>query len=59
MWKFTIEYKNGTVSAADFAVTAYRIYDVNSELIGSNSLSDIAIAFSCNHEEARGKLRWN
>ena len=43
MWKFTLEYKSGTVSADDFAVTAYRIYDVNYELIGSNSSSDITI----------------
>ena len=56
MWKFTMDYKSGTLSSNDFAITAFRIYDENSELIGSNDTAETKIDFSCNHLETKEEV---
>lgn len=49
LWKMTFTLKSGTVSANDFEVTAFKLYDENSSLISSEKTAQTAINFSCTH----------
>ena len=51
MWKMEFTLKSGTVSANDFAVTAFKLYDDNAELISSEATVDTTIHFSCLHTQ--------
>lgn len=56
MWKFTMDYNGGILSSDDFAITAFRIYDENYEIISSNDTVDTDINFSCNHAVTEEKI---
>lgn len=56
MWKMEFTLKSGTVSANDFAVTAFKLYNENSELISSEATVNTAINFSCTHAQTTEKV---
>lgn len=49
LWKMEFTLNSGTVSAEDFAVTAFKMYNENSGTISSNETVTTPINFSCTH----------
>lgn len=51
LWKMQFTIKNGIVSADDFTVTEFRLYNENSQVVSTDETSTTAVNFSCTHAE--------